>query len=520
MWLFAWLAHAATLEDYLPRVPITTEQAAALMTADKIGPPALVYDSQTKTAPTAEEKSIEEALALGALAPSDAIRRFNRLYLELSLAGIPQAEHRWFLAEHVGLASTPEPIGVFVVSKGDVAAVVEQTKEAIEEARSDAELQSVVVSVLEHPKESAAWVGAISVIIESASFEPFPRRVEPGKIATIPGTLLNDKEKYALYIASPGTEVRSFPLSGSGAFDIEVPLPGEAGRYRVAMQRQRKGVLPDSPFFFTLYVGIDPPTAFQASDWGITPSTSQRVDDVEKQFASILSERRVSVGLGELGSLDGSAALRTLLEGIPAGSPRKRRRYLESALSKDPLPGVPHGTWAAVFGSGYSEGEAAWQVIEHPLTRSLVFDNKFDKIGVGAVQNGSGYDILGILTVEQQQTGESRQLVWDALAQRWTGAPPRTSPRLEEGLDTLAAEIGAGKGLEWALKKIKPLAKGLSIPGYASWIFEVPTGEMPDLSKVTIPDTHRVLAIGDATGERQAGIRTTILIVMSAPTAP
>jgi hypothetical protein len=201
---------------------------------------------------------------------------------------------------------------------------------------------------------------------------------------------------------------------------------------------------------------------------------------------------------------------------MPQGSERKQLRYLAGVLSKDPLPSVPHGQWAVVYGSGYSGKEAAWVVIEHPVTRSIVFEPAFDSVAAGAITRDTRFQVVAVLTVAAQPAADSRQQVWDTLSARWTGPKPATAPRLEEALDGLAASVASGKmSLDTGLKKVKGVAKKMKLPGYAAWAYVVPAGQLPDLAGVNIPGDHAFLAIGDAAGTADGGVGMTVLIVVS-----
>lgn len=523
--LLAAVAQAGELGDYLPREPLTTARAVELLAADRIGPPATRYDEQTTSpgAATTAEQAVERALDLGPLTPCDAHRRFNRLLLSLRLAGTPQTPHLWFLAEHVGMAGVPDEIVEFVVPSGDPEAAAEQVRASILQARRDPDVRSVAVTLADDPAHPGMWVGIVTVFVATARFEPFPRTLAPGQVAVVPGTLLDDRERYGLYVTFPGREVREFPLAGAGAFDIEVPTPTEPGPYRVAMSRIRKRSMPDDPFFFTLYVGVQPPLTFEPQDWGDSGVTTGDPDIVEQQFVDALDAGRAAAGVPELDPIDGSAALRALLAGVPDGSERKRIRYLTQALERDPLPGVPHGAVQAVFGSGYSGGEAAWEVLEHPISRGSVLDPEFTVVAVGAVSRPGGLatDVLAVLTVPATPAASSRQRVWEALAARWTGGPPSAAPNLEAALDGLADQLASGKlSFDAISGKIKSIAKKVGMTqGYGVWAYQVATGDLPDISKVSIDPRMRVLAIGDAHGTSTGGVGTTVLVVVVAPQA-
>ena len=60
-----------------------------------------------------------------------------------------------------------------------------------------------------------------------------------------------------------GAEVRVIPLGTTGRFDLDVPLPDVPGAYRVVIDRYEERAFPKDAFFFTFYVGIDPPRTLE-----------------------------------------------------------------------------------------------------------------------------------------------------------------------------------------------------------------------------------------------------------------
>lgn len=521
------------MTDIFPPAPLTSAQAAALLVPERIGAPARTYDQTTVTPGFArsEESAIEGVIAGSLAPPSDALRRYTRQVLSLMRQGTAHNRVEWFVAEHVGLATVPEVMGTFFVGDLDPARVGKLVSGFVPK---DAELRSVAVAV-ERDEARGGWAGIITGLYGAAEFEPFPRVHAPGGVAVLPGTLLAGDASYAIYVSYPGTEVREFPLKGKGEFDVEVPLPVKAGVYRVAMNKQKKRQLPDSAFFFTLYVGEEPPTRFPEVPNAGALATAPGAG-IEQSFLAEVNAARADYQLPPLAWVDRAAELRETLGALPPSDRKVARwRYVRQIAEKDPLPGRAHGAWGPAFTDGQDAAEAAWTAIEHPITRSTFLGTTSTLLTAGALTraDAAGVMVLSFVVEPGSDPLASRAAAFDELrrlhggasATATTGASASTSADLLQGkLDAIAAEVASGKkslqgGMAAATKELKALQKLGWISGAMTWsIYAVPPGEAPKLDDLTIPPDARSYAIGAANGDLGSGkgYDYTVLVILAA----
>ncbi len=513
-----------------PDLLLAPEAAAALLNEEALGPPAERYDQTTRTPQAASELERElEALVLGGdaerLAASDALRRYGRLALQLRRAGEVHDIHSWFLAEHVGLANPPHELGWFMTGAGQAGEMVELVGGLTADAVKDDDLRALAITLERHESEDY-WLGLITASYGTVAFEPFPRRHEPGSVAILPGATLASKETYALHVSYPQAEVRSFPLQGEGAFDIEVPLPEEPGVYRVCMGRHVKRQLPESPFFFSLYVGVEPPSAFVMPDVAIHASNST-VDQLEEDFVDAINRERARFDQAPLALVGSRQASRELVAQLPERD-RARWRYLNKALARDPLPELPHGVWQAAFSSGYGARDAAWMSLEHPISRRTLLDPAYTMITLGAkaFDAGQGYSILSISMEPPDDPEQARDEVFAAISQQWAGrgGEPLEAPQLQAALDAIAGRVAGGEtSAKKAFKEVKKLCAKREIVGGAvsMMLYRTPAGQLPDTSAFQVPSEAYFLAVGQGSGDlgEDRGVTYTALLVVAASEA-
>jgi hypothetical protein len=527
-------AETLTMADVFPVAPLTSAEAAALLVPETIGPPARTYDQTTVTPGFARaEESTIEAAAVGATLPpaSDGLRRYTRQVLSLMRKGVTHNRVEWFLAEHMGLATVPQVMGTFFTPTLEPAAVGKLVAGFVQK---DPELRSIAVAV-ERDDAHGGWVGILTGIYGAAEFEPFPRVHTPGGVAVLPGTLLASDAKYAIYVSYPGTEVREFPLAGKGAFDVEVPLPEQPGVYRVAMNKQKKRQLPDSAFFFTLYVGQEPATTFPA-----VPSVSTvTTGTVEQDFLAEVNAARGTYQLPPLAWVDRTTDLRAALAGLPPADRKVARwRYVRQIAEKDPLPGQPHGAWGPAFTDGQDAAEAAWTAIEHPISRATFLGASSTMLTAGALAspNQNGVFVLSFVVEPGSDPLASRDAALKELRRlsggvaSVTGAlaggasAPGSAVLVQSKLDAVAAEVASGKksmkqGMAAATKAVKELEKDGWIGGAMTWsIYAVPPGDTPKLENLEIPATAKNFSVGAANGNlgTQKGYDYTVLVILAA----
>ena len=527
--LIPWMgwgeAHAQDLQldEVFPPQPLTSAQVGELLSPEVLGPPSQVYDQTTRTQSpdTALEREVElQAFgsAIEDLAAPDSLRRYGELSLTLLRTGTPNEAHELLLAEHVGVATVPDVLGTFATSAEDPAQIAGLVQQLSKDLLKQDNLQQLAVA-LQRDEELGLTTGLITGIYGAAEFEPFSKTYEPGAFATIPGTLLDGDSQYALYVTYPGIEVRSFPLEGEGAFDIEVPLPDQPGVYRVSMSRyqNKKRLPPESPFFFSLYVGQEPGEQLALPDLG---APVDDLDSLEVGFVEILNAHRAEHDLQPVERVGDSAAMREVLAEMPERR-RAQYRWMRRSFQKDPLPEQPHGVWYPAYSSGQGVEDIAWLALEHPVIRASLLDPGISMIRLGAIERWGRFILMEAVIEPPEDMDAMRDRSFEELAERWPGTlPPKKAPELEARLDAICAQVASGElKLQKALKQVDKIYKKEPIlAGSASYqVLYVPPGQEPDLSGVNIPKSAKYLAIGQASGDlgdSKGGIEYSVLLLV------
>lgn len=356
-----WIAIATAegIEDYFPEQPLAPS-AVAEASAALLGAGATVYDSTTASpgAASLDEAKIEAALFKGLRPAPDSLRAWGRYMLKMLSKGPVPSNYRWFSAEHLGLPVLPFVATWFWHPRLD------SIPANVRGFLADADDLSTAAVVIE--PHDGGYRGIIVGISGNATFEPFPRVWHAGDVASVPGTLLNRRDAYQLYVTGVGPEVKTYELPREqGQFDVDVPLPAVAGTYRVAMDAYRPNSFPDSRFFFSLYVDTPVPTAASAF------AETTAVGDEESQYLALLNDARAKEGLAPLERVGKSETLRAFLAALPKSEGANVRAWRQFGRV-DPLPDIEHGTWRGVGASGTVE-QAAWESVENPVNRLALF---------------------------------------------------------------------------------------------------------------------------------------------------
>lgn len=509
-----------TLETAFPDRPVLPETAEELLTAELLGPAATTYDARTRTVEGVDPLAVAvEQQILGSsyerlLAP-DSLRRFAEVMGVLLREGRPMDTQRMFVAEHVGLSDVPYSSGYFMSSGTDADAIAKLVGPMVKDDLRDDDVRAIAVSVGED-EVTGFTVGSVWILRGEIDFEPFARRWEPGERASIPGLQVSARNRYALWVSFGGTEVRQFPIEGAdGRFDIEIPLPEEPGVYRVAMSVQKKRRMPDNPFFFSLYVGVDPPAAY-TSPLQVGDDVAGELGDWEDRVVAAINAARDGFGLAAL-ELVQRDEIREIVEGAPVKD-FARFRYFSRRLKEDPLPDVPHGLWHPTFSSGVLPADVAWVALEHPISRSALLDEGVDRLVFGAAPLGVGRTILLIATEPPPDVASAADRAREEVAGRVSGGL-KPAVKLEAELDAIAAKIAKGKmPFRNYFGPIKALSrKGKVVSGgIGATALVVSPGGTVDLSQLQLPGGARYLAVGDAMGDlgRGDGIQYTVLVVV------
>jgi len=510
------------LDAFFPPIRLDLAQSTEHLTAAQLGPGAQRYGQtdDTDTLGTELERQVEAAL-LGdraeELAASSALRKYTHDLLSLCRVGQPMEIHQWFLAEHAGLVHPPSTLGMFTGGEDEASDIAEFIQPLVREALKDDRVSAVVVHL--DPIEGG-YAGLVTTSRTSIDFEPFDRVYEPGATATIPGTVLSSRERYQLFIAYPGTEVRTYDLGGEGAFDIEIPLPEEPGAYRVAMARVQKQRAPDSPFFFTLYVGQPAPSSFNFQ--APMQTLQSTLEATEDDFLAKVNDARAAYGLSRLQPAGSREGLRDIL----ASAPEKefaRYRYLTQAFSADPAPEIPHGPWASTWSQGVSSADAAWMALQHPVSRSVLLDERAASVRIGGQATDHGYWMAATLMHAAAEAGATRQQATETLAAKWKKTPA-PAPDLQAELDALATRVVGGSiDIKKAFKEIGKLRKDSTLLGGSVTMAAVAgtPAQPPDLSDISLAPGAKYLAIGEASGDFGSGngLQQTLLIIVTATNA-
>ncbi len=510
----------ASLDEVFPSEALLPAQAEALLTAEQIGPPATVYDARTRSGAGDPLTAAVEQELFGKdydrLVAPDALRRFGGIMDQLMRSGRPMALQQMFVAEHVGLADVPTEAGRFMTGKDDPAEIAAFVSALIKDDLKDPSVRAIALHI-DRDEERRTTTGTLWMLQGEVEFEPFPRRWEVGQRASIPGLPLSKASSYQLWVSFGGVEVRDFPIVGAdGRFDIDVPLPAEPGVYRVAMAAQKKRRMPDSPFFFSLYVGVDPPTAFDAP-FDVQDDMDVSLEQFEDDVAARINATRQEAGLPALTLVDARERMRSIV----AGAPRKdlaRFRYFSRHLSVDPLPGEVHGLWHPTFAGGRMAADAAWVSLENPISRATLLSPDLVGLAMGGDLESGTILLVGLEATPD--AGSAADLARDALSQRVAGGLKRATG-LEAELDAVAGRIASGKmpfrGYFGPIKKLHKQGKLLG-GGLGSTALVVPPGDTPDLSAFNLPSGAKVMAVGNAVGDlgRGDGVQYTVLVIVVA----
>lgn len=516
------MAPAGSMQDWLPATSLTPEQSAVQLSAEALGPPARSYDHTSRSlgAASADARAVE-ALALGkradALAAPDSLRRYGELSLQARQSGELHAIHEWFLAEHVGLAMLPHVLGWFVCGE-DVAAASAQVKEMVGDLLDDDELQAVAVTL--HPlPEKHAWLGQVSALVGAADFEPFPRVFSTGDMARVPGTSLSRRQKYSLFVGRRDTpEVQEYPLAGEGRFDVEFPLPETPGVVRVAMSRAGRRSPPETTFFFTLYVGEEPPSAFGALNLDLQ-ARSGPVEPEEALFASTVNETRSAFGLKPLSRAGEPASMRAKIAAAPSGE-RAFHRYFHQIAGEDPATELAHGGWTSFWCDGTGGADSAWMCLESPAVRSLLLDPERDLLALGAHRETgtSNLHLFGSMMSAPEGGDQVREQAYAALR---GGGAAHTLKQAQAALDAVAAQVASGDlSQKQAMKAVEAMVKkGTLVTGRSMYGLSIlPIGMAPDLNGYTAADGLNSAAVGTASGAlgQKGGVSYVVLVILTA----
>lgn len=504
MWscLLVWLSTvggADSLEDYFPATPIDGATVTTILTPEILGAAATQYDARRASAAVDRNRTIlatATGVEVAEVVVPEALQRFAELRLAVARHGKTDWVHSWFLAEHVGLPAAPRVVTTFVSGTEEGAA--EMVEEVLREVGKKP--AAVATADLEEADRSG-FVGLVVVLDGVVDFEPFPRVVAPGASVRIPGTVLDAGSRYALYVQGEGTDVSEYPLEGDGAFDIEFQVPKTPGVYRVAMTRFEKRKMPDQPFFFSLYVGVDPPVAPRAQQETLHDPAD--LDGFEEELVRSVNRERAKFGLDPIARASDGSRMRSMLAELPDGE-RARVRHIRRELSRDPLPGEPHGTWDAAFGNGHLGADLmAWTWVQHPSLRDALLHPNQERMIVGVQHRDWGFQGAAVFVQSAAEQGTVRSEAWAALAARWGEGGPQPAPKLEAALTELAERLASGqlKTKKFGKELDKIFARRDLVEGQASanmWV--VPPNHEVDVANMPVPPWGTHLAIGSATG--------------------
>jgi hypothetical protein len=486
--LLASLAWPSDLEAWFPS-GIADDAAQRARLVEVQGPPARMYDAVTATpsAATDTERAIEALVVPPGLAQApDSLRCFGRAVLAMSRLGPVPAPLELFAAENCGLPLWATTLGRFVGS--DPAATGRNLGHVLVD---DDTLQAEAV-VLE-PIENG-YRGIVVGMLGSARFQPFPRVWAAGDAPSVPGAPMRRDRTYALFVAGAGTDVKSYPLAATeGVFDVDIPVAAAEGAWTVTMNALKRDHFPDSAFFFTLYVGQEPPT---------TPPELPEAPSGD--ILPLLNAERVRVGLAPLEAGDDGGNLRRLLATLPPREVEWVRRFRQLGET-DPLPGQPHGTWTGMSAAGANPAEIAWLLTHHPVNREALLDPMARYAVIADVPTEGGTQYVALLFRPAAGRDEVRAMVVDALGSRFA-APPRRDPVFEARLDTIAQRVASGEetpkaALKDAGKELGEMqhAGAHTGPGMVS-ILSFDPAQGPNTSSVTPAPGANSLCVGVGTG--------------------
>ncbi len=516
------------LPAYDPKVPLPVRQlshadAVELFSADRLGPPATTYDHQTRTVGPTELEARVEALVFGAAAAEwsapDALRRYGRAMAQARSFGEPQPHHRVFVMEHSGLAEVPGTLGSFTGSADRPEAMAALVEGWVSQLHKIDSLSAAAISLTPDPTGDG-FIGALVYLEGRVRTDPFPRVVEAGSLVPIPGEYSGDGALTSLYVNGSGGTVDGYEIPKSGVFRLGVQLPEEPGVYRAALNQVQENKLPDSPYFFSFYAGVDLPLAYSPPP--VDGEATDELDVAEEAFFEEVNRRRAAVGVGPLEHLGAPEPMRTLLEGRPERE-RAQVRYYRKVFAQDPYGHVPHGLWGAGFSAGQTPEEAAWHATEHPVIRTALLGAESTSIGIGAqvADDGMQYAYVALEPPIEADAARDQAHAWFGDNWKGRGDGYLRAPKTDAMLDEVAADIASGKlSLKKAMKTVQTRLKkdGLQGPGAGSlWMMLLPPGEELDPSGFQYPRDSRYLAIGEGTGNLgDGGLVYTVLVFMAA----
>lgn len=504
---------AGDLSDYFPTTPPAPEAAAAHAAA-LLGPPATIYDAVTATpgAATPMERGVEEVLAARLRPAPDSLRRWGRFMLAMSKDGPVPENLQWFAAEHAGLPTLPLVLSSFV-SGGNAESIAQMLSSGM--SVEGLELRSLAVVV--EPLDNGVR-GMVVGISQAATFDRFPRVWSPGDAVSVPGTLLEKDKRYALFVAGEGPTVDVYELPASeGAFDVDIPMPAQSGVWSVAMSGTERRRLPDSAFFFRLYVGQQPPTAppvVPAAPAGLEP---------DEAFLAAVNAERAKFGFPALKPVGDPKRIRSFLESLPEGEVARYRAWKEFG-KVDLLPEVQHGSWRPVSGEGVDAAQAAWTVTHNPVFREAALDPAAELILLGSSPVGNSRDYLGVVYHAPAGVEELRKQTYASLDGRFQSPAPAHAASFQATLDAIAARVASGElpaanAMKEVQKVVQAGQKSGALQG-SVWmtVFVWDAGQVYDAARLTPPPTSRAISLGVATGNmgRKDGLTAAVGVLVTA----
>lgn len=516
VWLLAIAAWAADpLDEWFP--PDRIEPSLVLArSAELLGPASPFYDVVTITpdAATKLELAIESGSFRHVQPAPDSLRRWGRYMLSMSALGRVPPNAASFAAEHFGLPVQAYVVQYFV-GDGQPEDIIGMLKDL-----DTSELNHVAV-VVEHIPDREGVRGMVVATAGAVEFERFPKVWQVGDTATVPGTLLQSRTKYALYVAGDEAEVVSYPLpEQAGVFDIDIPLPQRPGAWNVALDARTPGHFPDSGFYFTLYVGRQPPSAPT-----LLPVVAEGVSWEDDLLGAINAER-LKYGISPLEAAGDRGSVAQIISRIPEKE-REAVKYLSAQFAGDPAPTVPHGGWHAASGGRQSVAETAWSALKHPVSRATVLDpdSRFALVASHDRAVGGPY-YLALFFKPVESVSDIRKRTLEAVTAR-SSTPLLPAVVMEPELDALAQAVaGGGMPFKNVLsemgKRVKQAFQSGTLTGSATMhAFTSAVGELPDLTSLTPSADMHVVSIGVATGafgEKDGISRVVTLVVVAGGT--
>lgn len=504
-------------------------EAAALYVPALLGPPAVAYDAMGAGEPASPlEKDVEVELLgrrAGELGAPPALRRFGRLAMAGYRRGRLQAAETRFLAEHVGLVAVPQVLGFFTTSDGDPADIAALARDVLQAPLKDPETRAVAVTLEQLTDGVEGWAGIVTVLRSAVDATSIPRVVDVNATVHLAGSLRGEGRLTGFYLARPGGEVLAVPIPAGGTVDLPIPLPSEPGVYRAALDRSRKEGFPDSPWFFSFYVGVGVPEAFLPPPVSEARDTGT-VDEIEDRFVEAVNRLRASYGRPALVRVGDPLRLRNALATLPRDEVAAWRA-LGSVLGEDPLPTEVHGLWGGGIGTGWNVEDAAWMATEHPMVRRMLLDPEPSRIVVGARLPAGDTEPVRLLyeVVRPAPVGPDVRTRARVLLGRSWPVPelPAPAPRLEAVLDEVAATVASGDATnQQAMDRLTARIRkeNLALGRYRMAVYVVAPGKEPPVDQFIPYPTSRFLAVGQAAGTLGRGsVSTVVLVVVAADQA-